>query len=172
MCLKPNLKNGFSNKVKMGCLIVVNDFYCVFNAFDYVFWNFECVLNWFQMSLKWVSMNCKCFIMSLNDFTTVLDRNVVACLRRAEFRYTAILSKAISDHFFFVFGDAILGTQRYFSNQFKVEFLKWVPRINPFFYLPPRSPLPKLPPLEWLLWATPQEPTINQTKHYKHTWVC
>ena len=171
MCLKPNFKNGFSNKVKMGCLIVVNDFYCVFNAFDYVFWNFECVLNWFQMSLKWVSMNCKCFIMSLNDFTTVLDRNVVACLRRAEFRYTAILSKAISHYLFFAFGEAILGTQRYFSNQFKVEFLKWVPRINPFFNLPPRPPLPKLPPLEWLLWATPQEPTRNQTKHNKHTWV-
>ena len=62
--------------------------------------------------------------MSLNDFTTVLDRNFVVCLRRGDFRYTAILSKAISDYFFFAFGEAILGTQRYFSKQLKVDLFE------------------------------------------------
>ena len=164
-------ENGFSKMMKTCVLMIVNDFHCLFNDFECVFGNFECVLNWFQVSLTWVSMNCKGFLMGWNDFTTVLDINFVACLRRGDFRYTAILSKAISDHFFFAFGEAILGTQRYLSKQVKIVF-KCVPKINPFFNLPPRPPLTKLPPLEWLLWATPQEPTKKQTKHNKNTWVC
>ena len=135
MCLKMIFQNGCSNRVKIYLLMVVNGFHCVFNALECVFGNFECVLNWFQVSLKWVSMNCKG--LGWNDFTTVLDINFVACLRRGDFRYTAILSKAIPDHFFFAFGEAILGTQRYFSKQFKFHLLKELQGLTHFLIFPP-----------------------------------
>ena len=59
--------------------------------------------------------------MILNDFTIILDWIFFARLRRGDFRYTTIIWKAIYDYFFFAFGEAILGTQRYFPKQFTVK---------------------------------------------------